>query len=148
MTYLHEAHRIAHDPKHGGCEGLEPQIGMSPAVLRNKVNIHNTNNHLRLDEAFQIMSATNDHGIIKAMATQLGGVFVKLPDTAGEHEAATLELLTDVFMCATAKQGYACADFYARKADGELCRNDIKALKASASDAIAELQKFIQLLGE
>ena len=148
MTYLQEAHRIAHDPKHGGCEGIAPQLGISPAVLRNKVNIHNDNNHLRLDEAFRLMSLTNDHGIIQAMATQLGGVFVKLPDHATESEVANLELLTDVFMCATAKQGYACADFYARKADGELCRKDIKALKESAGEAIAELQKFIQLLGE
>lgn len=148
MTYQQQAYRIAHDPKHGGCEGIAPRLGLSPAVLRNKVNIHNDNNHLRLDEAFALMSVTGDEGIIKAMATQLGGVFVKLPTWAGENETATIETLTDVFMCAIAKQGAACADFHARKADGDLCKNDRKAIVEKANDAIAELQKFIQLLGE
>ncbi len=148
MTYLLEAHRTAHDPKYGGCEGIAPSLGLSAAILRKKVNIHNEKNHLRLDEAFQLMNLTNDHRIIKAMATQLGGVFVELPTWAGEDETATIETLTDVFMCAIAKQGVACADFHARKADGELCKNDRKAIIQKANDAIAELQKFIQLLSD
>lgn len=112
MTYQQQAYRIAHDPKHGGCEGIAPRLGLSPAVLRNKVNIHNDNNHLRLDEAFALMSVTGDEGIIKAMATQLGGVICQIADLGEREQTATIETLTDVFMCTIAKQGAACADTF------------------------------------
>jgi hypothetical protein len=45
---------------------------MSAALLRSKVNPNNTTHHLTLVEAGEIMSVTDDHQILHAMAAEQG----------------------------------------------------------------------------
>ena len=56
----------------GGSESLGPRIGMSPAVLRNKVNPNNTTHHLTLAEADAIMGVSGDHRMLHALAAEHG----------------------------------------------------------------------------
>lgn len=56
----------------GGSESLAPRIGMSAAVLRNKVNPNNATHHLTLAEADEIMGVTGDHRILHALAAAHG----------------------------------------------------------------------------
>ncbi len=144
MNIQDAIYSTAHDYA-GGCESLAPRMGMSSAVLRNKVNPNMDSHHLRLDEAIKMMTFTNDDRIAQAIAFRLGGVFIKLPDCEIENERC-IETLTDLFMCAMSAQGETCAELLARKADGELCKNDMAVLTERAHSVITEMQKFIELM--
>lgn len=56
----------------GGSESLAPRMGMSGAVLRNKVNPNNTTHHLTLAEASEVMGVTGDDSILHALAAEHG----------------------------------------------------------------------------
>jgi len=71
MNIIDAAHKTVHDYP-GGSESLGPRIGMSPAVLRNKVNPNNTTHHLTLAEASEVMGLTGDHRILHALAAEHG----------------------------------------------------------------------------
>lgn len=58
----------------GGSESLGPRIGMSPAVLRNKVNPNCATHHLNLAEADLIMAVTGDYRILHALSGNHGFV--------------------------------------------------------------------------
>ncbi|MFY4005014.1 phage regulatory CII family protein [Achromobacter denitrificans] len=49
----------------GGSEYLEPLVGISAAVLRNKVNPNNTTHHVTLAEADSIGRIMGDAGILR-----------------------------------------------------------------------------------
>ncbi|MGQ4661314.1 phage regulatory CII family protein [Lysobacter sp. F6437] len=68
----------------GGSESLGPRIGMSAAVLRNKVNPNNTTHHLTVAEASEIMGVTGDHRMLQAMAAEHGYVLASVDLGAGE----------------------------------------------------------------
>lgn len=71
MNILDAAHKTVHAYP-GGSESLAPRIGMSAAVLRNKVNPNNTTHHLTLVEASEVMGVTGDDRILHALAAQHG----------------------------------------------------------------------------
>lgn len=71
MNILDAAHKTVHAYP-GGSESLAPRIGMSAAVLRNKVNTNNTTHHLTLAEASEIMGVTGDDRILHALASEHG----------------------------------------------------------------------------
>lgn len=145
MNINDAAYNTAHDYP-GGCDSLAPRMGInSGAVLRNKVNPNMDTHHLRLDEAVKMMEFTGDTRIAQAIAFQLGGVFVKLPDCDVEDERC-IETLTDLFMCAMSAQGQTCAELQVRKADGELCSEDRKVLTEKAQGVIEAMQRFIALI--
>lgn len=56
----------------GGSESLAPRIGMSPAVLRGKVNPNSDRNILSLADADALMGVTGDHRILHALAAEHG----------------------------------------------------------------------------
>lgn len=62
----------------GGSESLAPRIGMSAAVLRNKVNPNNDTHKLTLAEADEVMGVTGDHRILHALAASHGYVLQKV----------------------------------------------------------------------
>lgn len=71
MNILDAAHKtVKRYP--GGSESLAPRIGMSAAVLRNKVNPNNDKHHLTLAEASEIMGVTGDDRILHALAAEHG----------------------------------------------------------------------------
>lgn len=146
MDVISAAYNTAHDYDQGrGCEPLAPKIGLTSAVLRNKVNPNNEHNHLRLDEAMKMQEVTGDYRIAQAMAQRLGGVFIKLPDVDVDKERC-IEDLVDLFMAGMSAQGEACTEFMERKADGVLCKTDRSVLIEKANEVIVAMQKTIQLM--
>jgi len=81
MNVTDAADATVHDYP-GGSESLAPRMGMSAAVLRNKVNPGNDRNHLSLSEADRLMRVTGDHRILQALADQHGYVLQRADDAA------------------------------------------------------------------
>lgn len=77
----------------GGSESLAPRLGMSAAVLRNKVNPNNDRNHLTLAEAGRLMMVTGDHRILQAMAAEHGYAMHKV-DGAEPGESIMSNILS------------------------------------------------------
>ncbi len=77
MNIADAAYKTVHDYP-GGSESLAPRIGMSPAVLRNKVNPNNSTHHLTLAEADTIMGVVGDHSVLHALAAQHGYVLMSV----------------------------------------------------------------------
>lgn len=77
MNVIDAADATVHDYP-GGSESLGPRVGISSAVLRNKVNPNNDRNVLGLDEAQRIMRITGDHRILQASASELGYALVRI----------------------------------------------------------------------
>jgi hypothetical protein len=59
MNSIDAAYSTVHDYP-GGSESLGPRVGISPAVLRNKVNPNNDTHHLTFAEARRIADMTGD----------------------------------------------------------------------------------------
>lgn len=83
MNIADAAHKTVKDYP-GGAEALATRLitvnekgeekPMSGAVLRNKVNPHNRTHHLTLAEASEIMSLTDNHRMLHALAAEHGYV--------------------------------------------------------------------------
>lgn len=66
----------------GGCLALGPRIGVSGAVLANKLNPNLNSHHLTVAEAMRIMMLSGDTRILHAMATELHHMAIPLPTVA------------------------------------------------------------------
>lgn len=66
MNVSDAAYRTVHDYP-GGSEPLAARMGMSAAVLRNKVNPKNDRNFLSLEEADRLIGITGDPRILQAL---------------------------------------------------------------------------------
>lgn len=97
MNALDAADATVHDYP-GGSESLAPRMGMSAAVLRNKVNPNNPRNVLGLEEAQRLMRVTGDHRVLQAQAADLGYALLRL-DT---DNADAVPLLGCVLLAQTA----------------------------------------------
>lgn len=121
MNVIDAAHKTVHDYP-GGSPSLAPRIGMSAAVLRNKVNPHNEVNHLTLAEADELMAVTGDHRILHALAAQHGYVLQKADDvTAGAS-------LLQVLLSANAAEGNFDSVLQEALSDGKITPNEMKAI--------------------
>lgn len=65
MNVTDAAYATVHDYP-GGSEALAPRMGMSAAVLRNKVNPRNDRNYLSIEEADRLIGVTGDPRLIQA----------------------------------------------------------------------------------
>lgn len=74
----------------GGMDALATRLGMSSAVLYNKLNPNCHGNHLTLDEAVHIQALTGDTRIMHAMCMMLGHTAIPLLPIA---DATTEEAL-------------------------------------------------------
>lgn len=93
MNIIDAAYRTVHDYP-GGSVALGPRVGISDAVLRNKVNPNNGTHHLTLAEASCVMGITGDHAILRALADEHGYVLVAIGEATGE--CSVLERLLSV----------------------------------------------------
>ena len=87
MNILDAAHKTVHAYP-GGSESLAPRIGMSAAVLRNKVNPNNDTHKLTMAEADEIMGVTGDLRMLHALAARHGCVVQRV-----EHDNDRPDLL-------------------------------------------------------
>lgn len=89
MNVIDAADATVHDYP-GGSESLAPRVGMSAAVLRNKVNPNNDRNVLGLVEAQKIMRVTGDHRVLQAQAADLGYALLRVEDIDGDAGAGSV----------------------------------------------------------
>jgi hypothetical protein len=96
VNIIDAAYSVAHDYP-GGSESLAPRLGMSGAVLRNKVNPNNTTHHLTLAEALRMSQITGDVRIAEAIANELGYTMVQTPRVEDCCDAAIVELMGEAW---------------------------------------------------
>lgn len=84
----------------GGSESLAPRLGMSPAVLRGKVNPNNDRNILSLAEADAMMGVSGDHRILHALAAEHGYTLQPV-----EGEADPVSCLMGAVLATSAAKG-------------------------------------------
>lgn len=94
MNTKDAAYHTVHDYA-GGSESLGPRVGISAAVLRNKVNPNNETHHLTYDEAQRIAELTGDFRMLRAWAHQAGFLLIKAPQGA-ESDMSVLEGVVEV----------------------------------------------------
>ncbi len=123
----------------GGSESLAPRIGMSPAVLRGKVNPNNDRNILSLVEADTIIGVSGDHRILHALAAEHGYTLQPI-DAAGEGGTG----LVDAVLAASAAKGDLAQVIQRALADKVVTRNE----KAEIDRACAALQACVVEIGQ
>lgn len=94
MNITDAAYAVAHDYP-GGTESLAPRLGMSGAVLRNKVNPNNTTHHLTLAEALRMSEITGDRRIAEAFARELGLVCMEVPAAENCADGEVIEMMSE-----------------------------------------------------
>ena len=145
MNVKDAAYAVAHDYA-GGTESLAPRLGMSAAILRNKVNPNNTTHHLTLAEAQRMMTLTGDCRILDAQAQELRKVCIDVPDFNG---VADIELL-DAYTAMVADEGRFASDFRGALRDGKITgveferlRDDIHAQQVHQMELLARIESLI-----
>jgi hypothetical protein len=136
------AYQTAHDPTHGGTDALAVRMGTTGAMLRNKVNPHNTTHHLRLDEASRLMTLTNDHSILEALAHEHGYVCIKLPESFDPSDLCLIEQTLKVGV----SKGELSAETLSSLADGRICEGDVKRVKKRAQQLLKEIVTLVDLI--
>lgn len=119
MNITDAAYHTVHDYP-GGSESLGPRVGISPAVLRNKVNPNNETHHLTLAEAVRMVDLTDDDRILQAWARARGYMLIKPP--AGQTcDMAVLEQIVGLGIA----NGQFMATIHDALADGRITRAEI-----------------------
>lgn len=125
MNTIDAAHATVHDYP-GGSESLGPRVGISPAVLRNKVNPNNETHHLTLAEATRITDLTGDTRILQAWAHHSGYLLVKAPDAnAASSDMAVLEQVVSLGVA----NGKFMQTINAALADGKVDQKELEAIR-------------------
>ncbi|WP_191578600.1 MULTISPECIES: phage regulatory CII family protein [Achromobacter] len=146
MNITTAADLTVHDYK-GGSEALGAVIGMSPAVLRNKVNPNNTTHHLTLAEADRIVRMTGDVRILAAFAHGNGYLLVKAPESCGESDMSVLEQVA-ALMIAHGKFGH---EVYDALADGGVDEQEMQRVDAAGRalmEAVAGVARRLSGMAE
>lgn len=135
MNITDAAHKTVKDYP-GGSEALAVRIGMSAAVLRNKVNPNNNTHHLTLAEASEIMGVTGDDRILHAMAAEHGYTLQKM-------EAEGMASVMASMLENAAKQGAFAQALQDALSDGLISENEMKAISSAGT---AQVEAMINLL--
>jgi hypothetical protein len=138
LNILDTAHAVAHDYP-GGCESLAPRIGMSPAVLRSKVNPNTDTHKLTIQDAVRITDVTNDERIIEAWATERNSVLVKLPAASDEPDN---EEILEKFLKLTMQYGELARRHQEATQDGEVDdqeMSDLERIGAAIHRSVEEI---------
>lgn len=146
MNITSAADLTVHDYK-GGSEALGAVIGMSPAVLRNKVNPNNTTHHLTLAEADRIVRMTGDVRILAAFAHGNGYLLVKAPESCGESDMSVLEQVA-ALMIAHGRFGH---EVYDALADGGVDQQEMQRVDAAGRalmEAVAGVARRLSGMAE
>lgn len=146
MNITTAADLTVHDYK-GGSEALGAVIGMSPAVLRNKVNPNNTTHHLTLAEADRIVRLTGDVRILAAFAHGNGYLLVKAPESCGESDMSVLEQVA-ALMIAHGRFGH---EVYDALADGGVDQQEMLRVDAAGRalmEAVAGVARRLSGMAE
>lgn len=137
------AYAVVHDYP-GGSEALAPRLGMSAAVLRNKVNPNNTTHHLTLREAQKVTVLTGDPRILHAQALETSRIVLDAPngDDAAASDMAVLEIVAAVW----GTQGDLGAAIHTALADGVMEAVEYQAIKEAGNRAQAKIAALLRRL--
>lgn len=123
MNSIAAAYATVHDYK-GGSESLGPLVGISPAVLRNKVNPNNETHHLTFAEARRLADMTGDFRMLQAWAHEAGFLLVKAP----EGNACDMAVLEQVVGLGVAS-GQFMQTIHSALADGRVEPHELQAIR-------------------
>lgn len=141
MNITDAAYSTVHDYP-GGSEALAPRLGMSAAVLRNKVNPNNDTHHLTLAEASKLIGITGTASILHALAAQHGYVATAVEADAVVSDLAVLELVTQVWR----RNGDVGAAVDETLADGRVELREIARVKEAIYRVQAAMQSMLDRL--
>lgn len=125
MNTKDAAYHTVHDYA-GGSESLGPRVGISAAVLRNKVNPNNDTHHLTLAEAQRIVDITDDERILRAWAHARGLLLIKAPE-GSDCDMSVLEAVVETGVA----HGQWMQTIHSALADGKVDTNEVQAIKAA-----------------
>jgi hypothetical protein len=131
----------------GGSPALGAVIGMSAAVLRNKVNPNNTTNHLSVVEAARIVRLTGDVRILAAFAHGCGYLLVKAPESCGESDMSVLEQVAALMVA----HGTFGQEVYQALADGGVDQEEVERVAAAGRvvmEAVAGVARRLSGMAE
>lgn len=142
MNVADAAYLCVHDYP-GGSESLAPRLGMSAAVLRNKVNPNNTTHHLTLAEADRLLAITGDHRLLHALAAQHGQVVVTPAGSDGACDMAVLEVISAIW----SRSGDLGSAVHSALADGQLTGVELSQIHAAAYAVQQRMAALLERLG-
>jgi hypothetical protein len=138
MNTADAAYAVAHDYP-GGTESLGPRMGMSAALLRNKVNLNQTINHLTLAEAVRMTAVSGDNRILEAWARELGMALLELPMPENCADADVIELMAKTWET----NGEIGREVNRTFADGVVEAHEVKRVKDRAWDHMVTLLSMV-----
>lgn len=131
MNTADAAYHTVHDYP-GGSVSLGPRVGISDAVLRNKVNIRTPRDekrhHLTFEEAQRIVAMTGDVRMLQAWAHAEGFLLVKAP--VGSADSCDMAVLEQVVGLGVAN-GQFMQTIHAALADGRVDESEMKRIRAA-----------------
>ena len=140
MNTKDAAYHTVHDYA-GGSESLGPRVGISAAVLRNKVNPNNETHRLALDEAVLISVVTGDTRVLDAFAAEMGRVTVAIP-AAGTSD---MDVLSDT--CSLVAQvGQYMQTIHKALSDGKVDSKEIRDIRQQAREAMSKVATLVACL--
>lgn len=145
MNSIAAAYATVHDYK-GGSESLGPLVGISPAVLRNKVNPNNDTHHLTFAEARKIADMTGDFRMLQAWAHEAGFLLVKAPE-GGSCDMAVLEQVVGLGVA----NGQFMQTIHSALADGRVDQGELNAIREAqrvVQTAAATVTKRVEGMAE
>jgi len=125
MNTKDAAYHTVHDYA-GGSESLGPRVGISAAVLRNKVNPNNETHHLTFSEAQRIVDMTDDDRMLRAWAHARGFLLVKAPE-GSDCDMSVLEAVVETGVA----HGQWMQAIHSALADGKVDTSEVQAIKAA-----------------
>lgn len=142
MNTKDAAYHTVHDYQ-GGSESLGPRVGISPAVLRNKVNPNNDTHHLTFAEAQRIVGVTGDRRMLQAWAHEEGYLLVKAP--SGCRGASDMDILEKMaaFMVASGTLG---KEIHVSLADGGVDAKEMERIEEAGREVMTEAAEVVQRL--
>lgn len=147
MNTTDAAYHTVHDYP-GGSESLGPRVGISPAVLRNKVNPNNDTHHLTYSEAQRLVDMTNDDRMLRAWANARGYLLVKAPDAcSAESDMSVLEQMAGLMVA----NGAFGQEVYNALADGGVDRAELARIEQAGRGvmtAVAEVKQRLKGMAE
>ncbi|CFB63132.1 YmfL family putative regulatory protein [Pandoraea apista] len=148
MNTSDAAYHLVHDYK-GGSESLAPRMGISAALLRNKVNRNRTpenRNVLSLAEAVNMTDLTGDERILHAWASERNSVLVRLPEPTEQPDN---EELLGLFMRLTTEFGALAQRHQEATEDGEVDeqeKSDLKRLGNQIHQTVQQIQSLTEVI--
>ena len=139
MNVIDAAHRTVHAYP-GGSESLGPRMGVSPAVLRSKVNPNTATHRLALDEADEMMGLTQNYAILQALAANHGFGLHRLEAEKGTGNV--LSTMLGLNVC----EGEFARTLHDALADGVISDREMNQIGDAGHQVQATLIRLISML--